>query len=105
MIMNINREATERLETVRRLYTNLHFADRLTREEEAYKAELHKEYNALTEKYKIVTVYEALEYRENEKMRWVVIGTANTREEARELIKHLPSYKSDIRDVEICCEK
>lgn len=105
MTKNINREATERLETVRRLYTNLHFADRLTREEEAYKNELHKEYNTLTEKYEIVTVYEALEYRENEKIRWVVVGTANTRKEAEELVKHLPTYKKDIRDVEICCEK
>ena len=105
MTMNINREATERLATIRRLYTNLHFADRLTREEEAYKIELHKEYNTLTEKYEIVTVYEALEYRENEKIRWVVVGTADTREKARELVKHLPTYRRDVRDVEICYEK
>ena len=101
MTKTINKEATERLETVRRIITNLHFANKLTREEEATKRELEAEYREITNKYHIETVYVAKQYTN----KWEVIGQADTREKARELLKEATAYHTDITDVEVCYNK
>ena len=104
MTKMINIEATERLETVRRIITNLHFANRLTEEEKAHKRELEKEYNEITTKYEIKTIYIAKAY-DTKANKWIVLGEANTREEARELFATTEHYHKDITDKEICYNK
>ena len=100
----INKEATERLETVRRIITNLHFANRLTEEEKAHKRELEREYDEITTKYEIKIVYIAKAY-DTKAGKWIVLGEANTREEARELFATTEHYHKDITDKEICYNK
>ena len=105
MTKMINTEATERLETVRRIITNLHFANRLTEEEKAHKKELEKEYNEITTKYEIKTVYIAKAY-DTKAGKWIVLGEAkDTREEARELFATTEHYHKDITDKEVCYNK
>ena len=104
MTKTMNREATERLAAIRNIITNLHFANKLTREEEATKRELEAEYKEITNKYDVETVYVAKAY-DCKANKWITLGERATREEARELFATTTHYHKDIINEEICYNK